>query len=106
MSPYQNEGWVLSAGEHGYGLHHLAWDDPDHIDLVGFESAFDAFAFLFAHLSIDVSLIEGHKTVGRWWTFKPKPPKEKKEIKVKTPIKRHEEIQGRRDTFQIGMFDE
>lgn len=103
---HTNEGWVMGAGEDGWGLHYGAWDDPDHFSLVGFESAFDAFAFLFAHLSIDVSAYEGHKSVGRWWTFKPKQPKEKKEIKVKAPTKRRKEVQERKDTFQIGMFDD
>lgn len=51
-------------------------------------------------------MIDGHKSVGRWWTFKPKQPKEKKEIKVKAPTKRRKEVQERKDTFQIGMFDD
>lgn len=103
---YGSDGWILSAGEQGWGLHYGAWDDSNHLDLVGFESAFDAFAFLFAHLSIDVSIIQGHKPVGRWWTFKPKEPITK-EIKVKSTSKRRKEIKQKESDKpeQLGMFE-
>ena len=55
----------------GYGLHFHGFED-ELITLVGFDTAFDAWSFCFSHLSIDVSLVRGRKTVGRWWTFKPR----------------------------------
>ena len=71
----------------GWGLHFSGFeggqvgDQPLHDTLAGFETAFDAFAFAFAHFSIDISLIHGCKTVGRWWTFGP-PKREPKQIRM------------------------
>jgi len=61
---------VMVVGADGWGL--LFGHDDDSVHLAGFESAFDAWAFTFAHFSVDLSLVKGHKTVGRWWTFRPK----------------------------------
>jgi hypothetical protein len=103
----KSEGWYLSVkpGE-GWCLHYGGWDTPDAIHLEGFESSFDAFAFLFAHLSIDISVFGDHKPVGRWWTFKPPVDKEVVTVKKVSEVERRRKLKEKKSDKpeQLDLF--
>ena len=71
----ENVTLFVKPGE-GWGLHFGSWDSPDGFSLCGFETSFDAWAFLFASAGIDVSLPH-IKSVSRKWTNKPRERRQK-----------------------------